>query len=79
MILDYALKGLRSSLSFCAGGRTTCNGSPQATSAGEEITDGGRNLGSMRLQGKVPGVESLLFPIARSLADLVCNEDFTYV
>jgi predicted RNA-binding Zn ribbon-like protein len=32
-----------------------------------------------RLQRRWQSPESLLFPIARSLADLVCAEDFTYV
>jgi predicted RNA-binding Zn ribbon-like protein len=32
-----------------------------------------------RLQRRWHSPESLLLPIARSLADLVCNEDFTYV
>ena len=32
-----------------------------------------------RLQRRWQSPESLLFPIARSLADLVCVEDFTYV
>jgi predicted RNA-binding Zn ribbon-like protein len=47
----------------------------------EQEHDQGQKIGGLawRPQRRWQSPESLLFPIARSLADLVCAEDFTYV
>jgi predicted RNA-binding Zn ribbon-like protein len=45
---------------------------------GDEKKRGAGGL-ALRPQRRWPSPESLLFPLARSLAELVCTEDFTYV
>jgi predicted RNA-binding Zn ribbon-like protein len=44
-----------------------------------EREDAGTSGLAWRLQRRWESPKSLLFPLARSLADLVCTEDFTYV
>jgi predicted RNA-binding Zn ribbon-like protein len=43
------------------------------------LSIGGTSSFAWRLERHWQSPESLLFPLARSLADLVCTEDFTYV